>query len=51
MSDNYNLGVIIFAERVMRGVPGCHIWIQRTTTRRRSRGIATMKVRRRNNEA
>ena len=50
-SDDNNVGVIIFAERASRGMPGSienptwHIWIQRTTPR--SRGKETVRERRR----
>ena len=53
-SDGDDVGVIIFAERAGRGVPGsmenptCRILIQRMT-RRRSGGRATVRRRRRKN--
>ena len=56
MSDDDNVGVIIFEERDERGMPGsiknptCHIWIQQTTPRKRSRGMATLRRRRRRNK-
>ena len=51
MSDD--VGVIIFAERAVRGVPGSiknnpfHIWIQRTTATSMREGRATVIRRRR----
>ena len=57
MSDNEKIGVIIFMERASNGVPvsiknpTCHIGIKRKTTTRRSGVRATLRRRRRKNEA